>query len=70
MSVSEKICPHLHIPFQSGDSEVLKGMNRKLSVSDYKSIIERAKGKITNLAITCDFIIDFPAKKMIISGIH
>lgn len=60
---SSKVCPHLHIPFQSGDDEVLTAMNKKLRVCDYKKIIEKARKKIKNLAITCDFIIGFPMEE-------
>lgn len=60
---SSKMCPHLHIPFQSGDDEVLAAMNKKLRVDDYKKIIEKAYKKIKNLAMTCDFIIGFPTEK-------
>jgi len=63
MASSKKLCPHLHIPFQSGDDAVLKAMNRKLSVLDYQRIVERSYGKIKDLAITCDVIVGFPGEE-------
>ena len=63
MAHSEKLCPHLHIPFQSGDDHVLRGMNKRLSTKDYKVIVEKAKKNIKDLAITCDFILGYPAEE-------
>lgn len=62
MSTSKKLCPHLHIPFQTGDDDILRDMNKKLTVRDYRHLIEKAYQKIKNLAITCDFIIGYPGE--------
>jgi threonylcarbamoyladenosine tRNA methylthiotransferase MtaB len=62
MADSEKLCPHLHIPFQSGDDTVLKDMNKKLFVKDYCRIVGAAYKRIKNLAITCDFIVGYPCE--------
>lgn len=63
MGQTSKLCPHLHIPFQSGDDEVLASMYKKLRVADYQKIINKARKMIKNLAITCDFIAGFPLEK-------
>ncbi len=63
MGQSSKLCPHLHIPFQSGDDEVLDAMNKKLRTVDFKKIVTKARKMIKNLAITCDFIVGFPLEK-------
>ncbi|MFH0940244.1 MAG: tRNA (N(6)-L-threonylcarbamoyladenosine(37)-C(2))-methylthiotransferase MtaB [Candidatus Omnitrophota bacterium] len=60
MSGSKKLMPHLHIPFQSGDDRVLEAMNKRLRVGDYSAIVDKAKAKIEDLAITCDFIVGYP----------
>ncbi len=62
MSVSKKLCPHLHIPFQSGDDEVLAAMNKRVRVKNYFELVENAKQRIKGLAITCDMIIGFPTE--------
>lgn len=62
MASSRKICPHLHIPFQSGDDKVLADMNKRSRTSDYKQIVEKAREHIKDLALTCDFIIGFPTE--------
>ncbi len=51
MADSSKLCPHLHIPFQSGDDQILTAMNKKMRFLDYKKIVENARKKIKNLAI-------------------
>lgn len=62
MARSAKLCPHLHIPFQSGDDRVLAEMNRRTSVKAYREIVDKARSKIRNLSISCDLIVGFPAE--------
>ncbi len=62
MAASKKLCPHLHIPFQSGDDQVLGLMNKRSKTKDYLTIVEKAKKKINDLAITCDLIVGFPSE--------
>jgi len=59
---SEKICPHLHIPLQSGDNAILRKMNRKYTQKDYLNLIARIKKKIKNVAITTDVLVGFPGE--------
>ncbi len=60
MGQSQKICPHLHIPFQSGDNEILKKMNRRYAFEDYSNLIQRIKARIPEIAITTDIMVGFP----------
>lgn len=60
---SKMICPHLHLPFQSGDDEILRDMNKPLMVADYLRLVEKARKAIKSLAVTCDFIVGFPTEK-------
>jgi threonylcarbamoyladenosine tRNA methylthiotransferase MtaB len=59
ISVSEKICPHLHIPLQSGDDRVLKRMRRKYTAAYFRSMVKRA---IPGLAVTTDCLVGFPGE--------
>ncbi|MCX5711861.1 MAG: radical SAM protein [Candidatus Omnitrophica bacterium] len=59
---SSKLCPHLHIPIQSGDDAVLKRMRRSYTHKRYLSLIQSAKKEIKGLAVTTDVIIGFPAE--------
>lgn len=58
----EKICNHLHIPLQSGNSDVLKAMQRRYSASDYENVILKAHQKIDDLGVGVDVIVGFPGE--------
>ncbi|OQB10993.1 MAG: Threonylcarbamoyladenosine tRNA methylthiotransferase MtaB [Candidatus Omnitrophica bacterium ADurb.Bin205] len=59
---SKKVCPHLHIPIQSGDDQILKAMNRRYTSSKYLSLIKRIKTLIPKAAITTDVLVGFPGE--------
>jgi threonylcarbamoyladenosine tRNA methylthiotransferase MtaB len=63
MASEEKMCKHLHIPFQSGDNEILKRMNRPYSVRDYTGIVTRLRKAIPDIAISTDIMAGFPGEK-------
>lgn len=62
MASSSFICPHLHLPFQSGDDEILKKMGRGYRASQVKDLVERFKEKIPGLGVTGDVIVGFPGE--------
>lgn len=62
MRLSKKLCPHLHIPFQSGDNSVLKRMNRRYTSRDYFNTIAQVRKKIPLAAITTDIMVGFPGE--------
>lgn len=55
----ETVCPHIHMPVQSGSDTVLKRMNRNYSMQEYKEIMQKMRAKIPNLIITTDIIVGF-----------
>ena len=57
-----KLCEHFHIPFQSGDDEVLKAMARGYTVDRYRRIVERIRERMSDAAITADVIVAFPGE--------
>jgi len=59
----EKLCKHLHIPFQSGDDEVLKRMNRPYTADDYISIVDKLRIAVPDIAISTDIMAGFPGEK-------
>ena len=59
----EKICKHLHIPFQSGDDEVLKRMNRPYTTSDYTRVVTMLRKAISDVAVSTDIMVGFPGEK-------
>ena len=60
MAKSKKLCPHLHIPIQSGDNEILKKMKRKYSREFYLELIKKIKQKVPRVSITTDCLVGFP----------
>ncbi len=62
LSQSYKICPHLHIPIQSGDDDVLKKMNRDYDRSFLSDLVPELHLKISNLSIGADVIVGFPGE--------
>ena len=59
---SKKICECFHIPMQSGNDRVLKAMNRRYNVSQYREIVEKIRKNIKDVTITSDFIAGFPGE--------
>ncbi len=55
-----KICNHLHIPLQSGSDFILKKMNRKYNLYQFKTIIEKIRNIRKDIAITTDVIVAHP----------
>ena len=58
----DKVCEHFHIPFQSGNDEILKQMSRGYSIKKYKSIIENIRSLMPDASITADAIVAFPGE--------
>lgn len=63
MAYSEKLCPHLHIPLQSGDDQILRSMNRTYQRQDYLELIKRIRALIPGIAITTDVLVGFPGEQ-------
>ena len=58
----EKVCKSVHLPLQSGSTNVLKVMNRKYSKEQYLELAYKIKEKIPNVALTTDIIVGFPGE--------
>ena len=61
-STNDKLMPFLHLPVQSGSSNILKKMNRKYDIDFYKRIIEKIKNTNPKIEISSDFIIGYPGE--------
>ncbi len=62
MKESKKICRHLHLPLQSGSTEILKNMNRRYTKEQYLELAKRIRREIPDIAITTDIIVGFPGE--------
>ncbi len=58
----KKISRHLHLPFQSGSSRILKQMNRHYDRETYLELIKAAKTRIPDVSLTSDIIVGFPGE--------
>ncbi len=57
-----KVCEHFHIPFQSGDNDVLKAMARGYTQEKYRRIIEMVRSYMPDASISADAIVGFPGE--------
>jgi tRNA-2-methylthio-N6-dimethylallyladenosine synthase len=57
-----KVCEHLHIPFQSGDNDILKAMSRGYTQERYRRIIEMVRSYMPDASISADAIAGFPGE--------
>ena len=56
------VCPHIHLPMQSGSDRILKMMNRGYTVAEYRAAVERLKTLVPRIAVTTDVIVGFPTE--------
>lgn len=62
LGCSEKICPHLHLPLQSGSSKILKAMNRRYTKEDYLRLVDKIRTARPDISLTTDIMIGFPGE--------
>ena len=58
----KKISGHIHLPVQSGSTEILKRMNRNYDREDYLLLIKKLRHAVPDIAITTDIIVGFPGE--------
>lgn len=56
----DNIMPYVHLPIQSGSDDILRKMNRKYTIDEYKKLFDQIKNKVKDVAITTDIIVGFP----------
>jgi threonylcarbamoyladenosine tRNA methylthiotransferase MtaB len=62
LATEPKVCPHLHVPMQSGDDEVLGAMGRHYSASQYLDQIAALRVAAPRVNVTTDVIVGFPSE--------
>ena len=58
----EKVCKLVHLPLQSGSTNVLKIMNRRYTKEQYLDLVEKMKARIPNITLSTDIILGFPGE--------
>jgi tRNA-2-methylthio-N6-dimethylallyladenosine synthase len=58
----EKLCPHFHLPVQSGSNRILRKMNRKYTIEQYLERVEALRQARPDIALTTDIIVGFPGE--------
>jgi tRNA-2-methylthio-N6-dimethylallyladenosine synthase len=58
----EKLCPHVHLPFQAGSNRILKAMRRGYTREHYIELTEKLRGTRPDIAITSDVMVGFPGE--------
>lgn len=62
MAQSKKICRQMHLPIQSGSTEILKKMNRHYTKEQYLALVEKIRTAMPDISITTDIIVGFPGE--------
>ena len=57
-----KVCPHFHLPLQSGSDRILAQMNRRYTKEKYLDIVRKLREAVPEMAITTDIIVGFPGE--------
>jgi len=59
---SDRICPHLHIPMQSGSDEILRKMERPYTAGQYRAKVMELADRVDGIALGCDVMAGFPGE--------
>jgi len=57
-----KVMPHIEVPIQAGDDEVLGNMKRGYTQQDYRDLVEKIRNRIPDCSIATDIIVGFPGE--------
>jgi tRNA-2-methylthio-N6-dimethylallyladenosine synthase len=57
-----KVCPHIEVPVQAGDDEVLANMHRGYTSEQYRQLVGRIRARIPDVSVATDIIVGFPGE--------
>ena len=62
METDKRLCPHLHLPLQSGCDNVLTDMHRPYDTKKFKALLDQIRKRVPGIAVTTDVIVGFPGE--------
>lgn len=62
MASEPKVCKHLHLPVQSGSTNILNRMNRHYTKEDYLALVNKIRTAMPDISLTTDIIVGFPGE--------
>jgi threonylcarbamoyladenosine tRNA methylthiotransferase MtaB len=57
-----RLCPHFHLPLQSGDDAILKAMRRRYTVGEFLRVLDRVRLRLDRPSFTTDVMVGFPGE--------
>ena len=57
-----RLCPHFHVPLQSGSDSILEKMRRRYTSEDFQDAVHRIKRNVPDVSVTADVIVGFPSE--------
>ena len=57
-----RLCPHFHVPLQSGSDSILKIMRRRYTSAEFQDSVRRIRDSVAGAAVTADVIVGFPGR--------
>ena len=58
-----RLCPHLHLPVQSGSDRILASMRRGYTSAEYRDIVALLRDHVPDLALSSDIIVGYPGER-------
>ena len=62
MWTDPRLCPHFHLPLQSGSDGILRSMRRRYDTAQFADTVEMIRRKLPDAGITTDLIVGFPGE--------
>ena len=62
MKTLDKVCPYLHLPFQSGSTRILDKMNRRYTKEGYLELVRKIREAVPDIMLSTDIIVAFPGE--------
>ncbi len=59
-----KVMPHIEVPIQAGDDEILKAMRRGYTNAEYRTLVQKLRDRIPGVSIATDIIVGFPGETL------